>query len=378
MIFNTPFSLPTIQFLGFEYGFYWFHLSSEIPQNSGASFQLNGLEFPVTMVASKVIFPRNCMTVDTLQKVLPSTLLTITAMYTDICSNQNFETSLLGIRLDNILSPLTAFSARAIFNTSTIKFRALRFDQVIVDEGSVFAKNYNEELKAKQSGIYVFSINLAITTILLRLTINNRPIISVCACDDRHYFNVGYSSRATAMFTLNKNDIVKLEFMKFANNATAALNGAVTFNCFRYSLATNNPVAWSVASAYTSTNTKPKDYYPFQVAYVNISNPWQAALNKVIVPISGIYFVHLTGYFCGSEKYGDSSEMHTLHNGYPIIILRLSNTLSFVDCITRSRSIIINLTVGDELKVKTLTYSIFRSSSQHEEGFTGFLLQEIS
>ena len=378
MIFNSPFSLPKNQFFGFEYGFYWFHLSSEIPQNSGATFQLNGLEFPVTMLTSEATFPRNRMTIDTLQRVLPSTLLTITAKYTDTCSNQKFETSLLGIRLDNILSPFAAFSARTTFMSCIPGFRSLNFDQVIVDEGNIFVENHSQELKAKQSGTYVFSINVPMTAILLQLTINNQLIISLYEHHERiSNMTADYNNRATIMHTLHKNDIVKLEYVKLVGMGQKCSNGTITFTSFLYSLASNKSVAWSLVSKDSWTSYRNStDYYPFRRMYVNNGSPWQATLNKIIVPLSGIYFVHLTGHVCSSEKDGRHSEMFTLHNGHPIIILRLSNT-SIFDCLLSSQSTIVNLTAGDELRVKAQIYGTLSWPWQFES-FTGFLLQETS
>ena len=375
IILNVPVKVPTTQFIGFASGLYWFHLSVGVPENSATYLRLNDLVSPTVISASNSIFtPENGVTIDSIQIVSPSTILTVSTTCT-IFSSQNFETSLLGIRLDNIMSPMKAFSVRTSCIFTSTQFSLISFDQILINEGNLFISDGNK-FTTTERGTYIFSLNMNISPTHLRLTVNNKTIKNLSARGFQGFTVL--SSRAMGMVTLKEHDVIQLETMQHHGVIIQAVKTIITFTCFLYNPISYNHIAWSVVAGSTGIYSGPLDYQSFDIILVNMQNPWKANTNRAVIPVPGIYFVDITANLCGSfwPKKGDEyAEKQVLLNGFPIMIIRLCNvTQSY--CFTRSRSTIAHLKVGDELRVKIPTRGQFYSSDDgHHESFTGFLLQ---
>ena len=120
--------------------------------------------------------------------------------------------------------------------------------------------------------------------------------------------------------------------------------------------------------------TGPIDYLSYNVINVNINNPWKKETNKVVIPISGTYLVDLHSFHCSWYWIGDgNTEMHVLLNNVSIIINRLIS-IQFYKCVARSRSTIIKMKEGDELRVMVPIGGAFYADLQSLEAFSGFLL----
>ena len=377
IILMSPVNVPSNQFTGFESGLYWFHISAGVPENTAADLRLNGLAFPVALSATNVTtFPQNCITIDSLQTVLPLMELTISTNYT-VFSSQNFETSFFGFRLNSILSPMKAFSIRADLIYPSTLFKTVNFGEIIENEGHLFVKN-SKYFMTKERGTYIYSINLDMSSTRLRLTINNETIKTLCACINAYGFIVS-SSRAIGMVTLNENDVIQLETKQdLISIHSSAMKVTIIFTCFLYSPVSNIYVAWSVVAGIKGIYSGPLDCQSFDIIFINLQNPWKADTSRAVIPVAGIYFVDLTAYLCGAflPKEGDGNpEKQILLNGRPIVIVRFRNA-TFSGCLTRSRTTIVKLDLRDELRVKILTTGFhYYSDMEHQESFTGFLLQ---
>ena len=96
----------------------------------------------------------------------------------------------------------------------------------------------------------------------------------------------------------------------------------------------------------------------------------------MIIPLTGMYTVDISSYFCGDRFYycpGEGKgEVQVLRNNNPIIIIRLSNATLY-NCVSRSWSIIINWNVKDKLKVAVPTKICTYKYPQQQISFNGFL-----
>ena len=367
---TSPYSVATSTFSVFQRSLYWFQLCVGVPANTFTYNWLNGLDYPAVIYSTATCYPMDRMSIDTIQWIDPAVSLAVSNNQS-LFSSSNLETAWLGFRLDNTFSPLIAFDVQLTHYDSSIEnIISINFDRILVNEGNSYYIT-NNTFVVPLDGCYYFSV---ITPIAAHITVNNNIVLCVCLCDNAHGNAIG-SARASVMITLNKNDIVRAKATVAGLSITGNENGLTNFRGFLYSPLTQQLVAWSVVRTVTSSNyVGPIDYLPHNIIYTNINGPWLSDSNKVIIPVSGSYFIDMTSYLCGSVWGGDGNcEMNVMLNGNPIIIIRLS-VATFANCVSRSRSTIVKLKVNDELWVKIPTVGWYYNDDQRMQTFTGFLL----
>ena len=368
---NTHFNTSTSTFSVTQPSLYWFHLSAGVLVASGTNYSLNGLDYSAAVYSSATVYPQDQLTTDTLQWVWPNTILSVSNNQ-PLFSSSIIETAFLGFRLDNLFYPLVAFGVqlkRGMNSTGIIKF-----DHILINEGNRY--NISEgTFVAPINGIYFFS---AITSNYVQIIVKGGLHMAVCLCDSMHSSSDKVSTRGSLMLTLNANDRVQV-FLNSLNIFKPAIQGdIVSFQGFLYSPRSGNQIAWSVFR--TSLIAGPVDYLPFDVININkASCCWKSATNNVNIPTSGIYYIDMTSYPCGSAfAYcvgSGNNTIQVLHNGGPIITIRLA-IATFDNCVSRSRSAIISLKAGDELRIRIPTSGCHYSDSQNgpQMTFNGFLL----
>ena len=369
-IYNTPYNTLTNTFSVTQPSLYWFHLNAGVPAGSGTNFSLNGLNYSAVVYSSAVVYPQDQLTTDTLQYVWPNSKISVSNSQ-PLFSSSNLETAFLGFRLDNMFSPLVAFGvqlAQVVNITGVIKF-----NRILVNEGNGY--NISEgAFITPVTGSYFFSVTvLTRNTIYVYVNSIVNKKLTVCLCDDAHSSTDQVSSRGSVMLALLVNDKVQVH----ASTLISTVNdGLFSFQGFLYSPLFRNLIAWSVSR--TSNILGPADYVPFSAININTAACcWNATFNNVTIPTSGIYYVDLTSFPCGSaysfcQGYGNNT-IQILRNGSPIITIRLTNA-TFNFFVSRSRSTIVSLNVGDELRVRTPTNSCYFSSAFRQMTFSGFLL----
>ena len=347
---------------------FWFHLSVGVPLKSKTYNHLNGLDYPAVVYSSATVYPQDQLCTDTLQWVRPNVTLSVSNEHS-LFSSPNLETSWLGFRLDNLFNPLRAFGVQ---QTKTSTFvNSVVFDRILVNEGNSY-KASDEMFVAPLNGIYFFTVT---TSSFLYLVVNKLHImLTICLCDNVHGSDDIVTSRGSIMLTLNANDIVQVVPHNKLQQIVTNHDGVTNFYGFLYSPVLKNQVAWSVAR--TSSVVGPSDNVAFDIINVNEPNCWIAALHYVVIPHSGMYYVDICAYLCGVFHYcqGDgNAAMQVLRNGKPIMLIGLINA-TFVNCVSRSRSIIINLNMGDKLRVTIPTKGCCYSDKSRMITFNGFLL----
>ena len=286
-----------------------------------------------------------------------------------LLSSSNLETAWLGFRLDNLFYPLVAFGVQRTQNINVSG--TINFDRVLANEGNGYNSSTGFFI-VPVSGIYFLSI---VTPSLFGLYVNPAYTeMFICLCDSVHITTDQVSTRGSLMLTLNVNDKVQV----IPNAANLPINvirdGIASFQGFLYSPRSGNKTAWSVSRTVSSG---PTDYLSFNLVNVNTANCWNAAFKNVTIPTSGMYYVDITDYPCGTafgycSGNGDNV-IQVLHNGNPIVRIRLS-IATFNNCASRSRSALVSLKAGDELRVNIPTGGCHYSNSGRMMAFSGFLL----
>ena len=320
------------------------------------------------MYSSATVYPQDQLSADTLQWVRPNVTLSVSNEYL-LFSSSNLETSWLGFRLDNLLNPLVAFGVQLTKTSNFID--SVIFDRILVNEGKSYKTNEGMFV-APLKGIYFFTIT---TSTYFYLKVNKINImLSICPCDSIHSLHDVVTSRGSIMLALNANHTVHVVPYDSKTAIVTNKDGAINFHGFLYSPILRNQVAWSVAR--TSIIAGPSNDIKFEIINVNEPICWKTS-NKVIIPRSGMYYVDICSCFCGSNFYycqGDgNATMQVLSNRQPIIFIGQTKTKSD-NCVTRSRSVIVHLNVGDELRVVMPTKGCCYSDVNRMITFNGFLL----
>ena len=368
---TSPYSAIENTFSVSQPSLYWFHLCVGVPANTTTYNRLNGLSYPTVIYSTAAVYPMDRLCVDTLQWVDPAVPLTVSNNQS-LFSSSNLEIAWLGFRLDNTLSPLIAFDVQLTYDYATdssTEDLVVNFNRVILNLGNSYHISNNTFI-VPLSGAYFFSIT---TPNKIQMTVNNQSMLAVCVCDDKHGEAIG-SGRGSVMVSLNKDDAVRAMVMHTGLNVTGNPYGLTSFRGFLYSPLFQLQTAWSVARSVLQSYSGPINYLPHNIVFTNINEPWRSTLNKVIIPITGTYFIDLTSYLCGSGWGGDGNcEMNVMLNGNPIVVTRLS-VATFSNCISRSRSTIVKLLKDDELWVNIPTVGLYYNDDRRMQTFTGFLL----
>ena len=344
---------------------YWFHLCAGVPAKNKTKYSLNGLDYSAFVYSSADNYPADQLTVDTLQWVGPNTILTV-SNDEPLFSSLSMETAWLGFRFDNQFYPLVAFAVQ-LYKTKNFNGK-VAFDRVLVNEGMSY-NIANSDFVVPVSGIYFFTVIVANHASLI---INNKDRkLNVCACSNIRKSGAIRSIRGSVMLTLNATDTVHV-----ASECYESYEGGLTnFHGFLYSPTTEYSAAWSVS--HSSLIKGPDNNVNFSIINTNKLDCWKSSLKKVIIPKTGIYYVDICSYLCGTPFYycpGDGNgEIQVLRNDNPIITIRLV-LATFENCVSRSRSVIINLNVNDELKIAVPTKVCIYSDYKRQNSFNGFML----
>ena len=128
-------------------------------------------------------------------------------------------------------------------------------------------------------------------------------------------------------------------------------------------------VTWSVART-SSFQSPPGTHYAhvqYPVVLVNEGGAWNPSSHKAVILRDGYYFIHVGG----GVPSGKQTRLYLrVNNKYTLTAGHYSSNHNGTD--TMSRSGILKLSVGDELKVNV--YKYLYSDNQMQTIFIGFLL----
>ena len=371
-VYNAPYNTSSNTFLVSQRSLYWFHLSAGVPANKTTYYRLNGLNYSSFVYSSATAYPQDQLTTDTLQWVPPNVSLWVSSDQT-LYSTSNYETAWFGFRLDNLFNPLVAFAVQLTKSYTTAS--AIKFNHVLVNEGNGYDIN-DGSFTALINGIYFFSTT---TTNNIYITVNEYLNVKlyVLLNDNAHTSSDLVSVRGSILLTLKVNDKVQVipsakEFIRTNQD------GFANFNGFLYSPTSGFNIAWSVVRK--SFLIGPYDYVLFEAINTNQGNCWQKAFNRVVISVSGIYFVDIGSPHCGKDfqwcHNGDGNGdtvIQVLHNGNEIVNKKLS-VITYDNCGVRSRATLVSLNTGDELRINVPTGGCHCSGVYGTIWFNGFLL----
>ena len=274
------------------------------------------------------------------------------------------QTSWSAFLLDNLMYPLIAFCVRPQAGIISDEKPKVDFSVTNFNFGNAW-NSTTDTFTTPRDGVYVFSVSFSTTAatragvvVYVNNVINQRMFI--VSTNHNGYIMAG----KTFAIVLTAGDLVFLE----SNNGLLYSDNyyVMSFAGFLYEPLNSRKIIWSVhKNSYSSGQFNP---LPFDVVAINEGNGWNNANNKFTVSYAGIYQLHLTS----SSKGNGAADYRLMWNDVAYVSI-LSATQIYDDVITRSRSVMIEASVGDTFYIAT-TSSTSLYGYNSETTFTGYLI----
>lgn len=313
---NSPYNATTAQLSTVPMsGIYWFQLSAGIPANTATNLRLNGLPYSLTIFTNTTNYAADVIVADTIQSVNYTTQLSVSSQQDLLFGSSSggfMGTSLLGFRLDSIMSPAAFFSVQltADIPPSSTGTTPCNFDRVLVNVGGGW-NPAKFAFSAPYAGNYFISFATsagAIAGSQLFMAINGVERGTICLCEGCTGAHNGVQIvRGALLMPLTAGDNVTF-YAGAGLTIKGSPEGLTNAQGFLYSPQMITPVAWCV------TRTSPGwDYYATSgpmvydsPALINLNNVWYPSSNQAVIPADagGVYFIDLTTYFCGQAGCG--------------------------------------------------------------------------
>ena len=315
-------------------------------------------------------------TFDILQWVKSQSQLFVSTDY-DVFSSSSHETAWFGFRIDSIMSPLVAFVAAR--NSTQLPLESLSEEKIVYDIELIneeFAWRKNEsKFIAPIDGVYIFSHNTpakSFQEFSWHLMVNYEGTHHMCLCETEH--NGIESIGGSVAVTLQSDDVVEFYRRSRDHYPYGDSNLSMYIQGFLYNPISGRQIIWFLTTE-TGHITGPKPNFIYDKVNINIGKAWNSQTNDVTIPVSGIYYIGLTSFMCGSLWSGNEKlEIKTLLNNVAIIVLKLPGNVK--SCISRSQAVLYSLKIGDKLwvSIPIQTRGGYHCNENGEQSFMGYLL----
>jgi hypothetical protein len=232
------------------------------------------------------------------------------------------------------------------------------FDNVILNIGNAWSPA-DQNFKAPVTGVYYFSYSggsSVSNAVWMDIAVN----MAYMYCDSEIYLMYSghdMASRGCLLSLAAGNSVSVCSWMVSDSSLSQS-----TFRGFLYSpINPADAVAWSVHySGIVSGFSGP---FPFDTVFANTGMAWQAATYTVSIPIAGVYYIEMV-----LQPSGVVDMQLTLNGATVLSRIYLAYASSYL---TRSRSVLIQLSANDELICNCFDSSITG------DGATGVSFQGI-
>ena len=350
-------------------GTYFFHLSTGLLPYTGAH-----IEMRMTTPSSSTLITHINRTstihdnYDMTSLAYVGTFTKNTSIYLSLTAGTTRSDSLRqsswsAFLLDNLMYPLIVFSTRQMAGIKSAGL--IDFDAIIVNIGSAWDLT-TDRFTAPQAGVYVFSLSFGITSSqygAVYVVINGMTDYQRLGIYASNHNGTDQTSMTFALALLS-NDTVQL---RCQNKIYTDDYSMVTFAGFLYEPLNGYKVIWSVyTSVYLNAQYSP---LPFDKILLNVGNGWNKTTNKFVAPYAGIYQLHLVST---SQQY-NSVDFRLMWNDVTYASI-LSATKKYNMIVSRSRSVMIEASVGDTFYIATSASNYVVGTSNKDTLFTGYLL----
>ena len=359
-----------------ESGLYLTHFSAGFPAYTPMKVSLGGTTNSPNILMTETVFNGEMMTSrDDIQWWGKGQQVYLSSNYT-LNSDGMFQTSWSAVRIDNIMTSVVAFCLARTSDLSGRTNYPLPFTKAMLAVGGALEICIHRFI-APTDGTYFISFSVAMRTyssssyirtfLRVGLYYTIRSMIYLGSSTSNYENDIASNS---ILLPLRQGDIVDLTHESESSydhysdeHYQTALLG------FLYEPVHGYKIAWSATCAATTTFTGPIAAFPFNLEWLNDGGVWNTSSYTGIIPVSGIYWLKLSG----ASPFSTSSQfnMILLVNSQPIINVmeKITNGGNNV----RSHSIAFRLKQGDQLQVSVPTgFQVY--TPDYSACFLGFLI----
>ena len=351
-------------------GFYLMHMSAGVPAFVRLRYTLQGTSSAANILLThrsydgEVVISR-----DDIQYIEDGQTFSMSSddsLYSDGMK----QTSWSGFKIDDIVSPLILFRA-ARTSSYSINNSPVPLDKMLINIGDSW-EPCGKQFVVPQTGIYFLSFSSASvpnTQHQLELLLNGNMIARTLLSSET--FDGNEISSRSLLLHLNSGDVAKLFLSDVSGPIYSDSSYQTSFIGFLYEPLHGQSVAWTLTFPdLTATYIYGPNYVNFTNILLNSGSAWNNSAGILQISTSGIYYLHISG---ASYPLTYKFNLIILLNGQALM-----NVMEKVDTVRkdyniRSRSLIINLTIGDQLRV-AVPEGYEAHSYRSDIMFSGFLI----
>ena len=343
-------------------GIYWLFFSIVWDGTTYANFSVQGTNEPVLAIQRLHTVFNNYDTIsrDKMFNLTINQQLIITSAfptYADVTIGSSWGAFLLG----DLMSPLIAFE---VYASTTIQAQANCFDTVVFNYGNAWEIS-SQTFTAPVSGTYYFSLSIGVSANVDGY--NRIGSYDVCEIEmyDSSHNGIDLVSGA-CLINLTVSQTFTISWYSPSSGYDSSYK-QTSLRGFLYSPVHGKQIAWSVHSSDTVSGSGSAMHFP----NVLVNTPafiWQSSSNSLTVPVSGLYYMDITGQTSGNH--GIIDMRLTLNSTVNLTRLYCASAVTFV---TRSRSLMAHLLANSILAVAYDNVNL-EGYGINGFGFQGFLI----
>ena len=350
-------------------GFYFTHMSAGVPAYQMLDYTLNNASSTPNILLTHTSFDGEIVTSkEDIQYIPANTTLYISSRYS-IYSDSMKQTSWSGFKIDDVINTKVIFRVARTTSYTTVG-SYMEFDKLIINVGQAWDA-CNNQLIIPMSGIYFLAFSSASvknTRHDLHLNVNGALIARTFIY--ANVFNGTDVSSNSVLLKLSEGDIVKLYLLN-EGPVYSDSNYQTSFAGFLFELSADQTVAWTLTFPYgVQTYLYGPTNVNFTEILLNDGSPWHSDIGRVRVPVSGLYYLKLSGISWPADY--KFNLILSVNDQILMNVMEKIDTIK-IGCNMRSRSLITHLSEGDHLLVSIPAgynaYSIY-----NDVIFAGFLI----
>ena len=364
---GDSFNLQTHKFVTPYIGFYWIHFSVSIPADTWADVHLLGYFKPLEIVRKHTNFTGKSITTsrEGILLLQGATELWLSSGYA-LYSDQYLQTSFSGFSLTSTMNPLTAFSVTRSTLLQSRNKTKISYDIVNIDTANAW-DSVNNEYIAPLNGTFIISLSTGAYPKELHIVgiyVNNVHLASNIFYDSSH-IGIDIISR-TVITNLNVGDRLYTQcHIKLCSLHSSIGHQLTTLLGFFYSPYRSVPISWWVGKRNDAWVYGEAYPFVFDDILINQGNGWNETTNKYLVPLAGVYYIHLT---TGSDAC--YSKLELMRNGLPVMNVQVET--NEISNFVTSRAIILPLKKYEQLCIRLPIGYRVKSSENKQASFSGF------
>ena len=352
-------------------GFYFIHLSAGVPAYQRLNYLLrNGTSEPSILLMHASFDGELVTSRDDVQYLSENPILHVSSDYS-LYSDGMLLTSWSGFNVDKVMENVVLFRA-ARTSPYTIEDSYIPLDVLLINIGQGWDR-CNSQFIAPLKGVYFLSWSSASVPNTVHVTqLNINDALYAWSFIWAGYFNGSDTTSQSMLIKVNAGDTARLGLID--GPVYSDFNYQTSFSGFLYTPKHGQNVAWTFSFASQTDYLLGPSIVNFTQIIVDESNAWNSSSATFSIPVSGTYYLKLSGVSWPVEY--KFNLMLSVNDKLLMNVIDKVDTVRNFTHNLRSRALITRLQEGDRLLVTVPAgYSAYTLLDLKYITLSGFLIQ---